>query len=98
MSDEIQHPIAIDPQPQGTQEIEDVIDCVDAVVDVIKEVTADKTVTTVELLAALVKLTGPLKKAVEGASKIVAEGKDLDSAEVARLAGKLYAIGEKIVK
>jgi hypothetical protein len=64
----------------------------------VKEVTADKVVSTVERLAALMKLTGPLKNAVEGATKIPAELKDLDQAEVERLCGQLYAIGEKIVK
>lgn len=87
----------VQPIAVGTKEIEDLIAAANAAVDQVAAAVADGKVSTVEVLTMLVSLSGPLKDALEGVSKIPAEVKDIDQAEAQKLVGQLFALGVKIV-
>lgn len=86
----------MDPK-KGIKESEDVIKAVDVLASKLGEIMADGKVTIMEMGALLVAEVIPARDALEGATLIAGELKDLDKEEVAQIAGDLFAVLGKLI-
>ncbi len=86
----------MDPK-KGIKESEDVIKAVEVLADKLSEVLADGKVSIMEMGGLLLAEVVPAKEALEGASAIASEMRDLDQDEVAKLAGDLFRVLGKMV-
>ncbi len=82
---------------KGIKETEDVIKAVDVLATKLGEIMADGKVSIMEMGALLVAEVIPARDALEGATLVAGELKELDKEEVAQLAGDLFAVLSKLV-